>query len=120
MSTGPGRHPCPPDLSALLTDPALVPQIPAEQIPAVLAQLAGLQAALLARLLTSPAPNAQTEPVGEDDRLVTVQEAAQRLGVAKDWVYRRAAKLPFTVRLGTRLRFSADGIERFIRQRQGR
>ena len=58
-------------------------------------------------------------PAGAD-RLLSVEEAAHTLAVSEDWLYRRAARLPFTVRLGRVLRFSADGLERYIRQRQGR
>lgn len=54
------------------------------------------------------------------DRLLTVEEAAQKLGRSKDWLYRHAGRLPFTVRDGRLLRFSEQGIERYIRQRQGR
>lgn len=57
----------------------------------------------------------------EEDRLLTVDEAATKLGVSKDWLYRRAKKLPFTVFQSPRMvRFSIRGIERYIRQRQGR
>lgn len=109
------------DLPALLADPQRAVEIPAEQIPAVLAQLTGLQGALLARLLLAgPIPNVPPDPVVGGDRLLTAEEAATRLGVSTDWIYRRATKLPFTVRLGARLRFSTKGIERYIRQREGR
>ncbi len=63
--------------------------------------------------------NGRGEPQGED-RLLTVEEAAKKLGLSTDWLYRRARKLPFTVRLGRRLRFSERGLDRYIRQRQGR
>lgn len=57
----------------------------------------------------------------EGDQLLGVEEAARRLGVSTDWLYRNAAKLPFAVRLGPRqLRFSSRGIERYIHQRQAR
>ena len=50
-----------------------------------------------------------------------MEEAARKLAVSEDWLYRHADKLPFTVRIGDRhLRFSAAGIEKFIRQRAGR
>ena len=53
-----------------------------------------------------------------DDRLLTVEEASQKLGVTKDYLYRHADHFPFTVRVGPRqLRFSLHGMERYIRQR---
>lgn len=48
------------------------------------------------------------------DRLLTVKEAAERLGVDRRWIYRRADTLPFTRKLspGT-LRFSERALERW-------
>jgi predicted DNA-binding transcriptional regulator AlpA len=57
---------------------------------------------------------------GAHDELLDVEEAAHRLSLSTDWLYRKAKDLPFTVRLGRGLRFSARGIERYIQQRQGR
>ena len=48
------------------------------------------------------------------DRLLTVQEAAQRLAVTPRWLYRHAGDLPFTVRLGRLLRFSERGLDRWL------
>jgi excisionase family DNA binding protein len=52
------------------------------------------------------------------DRLLSAAEVAQRLGVAKDWVYRRSQSLPFAVRLGGHVRFSAAGLERYLKGRR--
>ncbi len=92
-----------------------------QQAPALLGELERLKASLWGRLMTPlPALDGHSG-AGEGDRLLTVEEAAHRLGVSKDFLYRKARVLPFTVRLGPRqLRFSLRGIERHIRQRQGR
>lgn len=88
------------------------------EIPALLSQVAALQSALAARLLSVQDHH---QPVTPEDRLLTVEEAASRLGTSEDWLYRHAPKLPFTVRLAPRqLRFSSQGIERYLRTRQGR
>jgi len=106
-------------LPDLLRDPAHVAKIPIEAIPALLCQLPAVQSALAARLLSGPAPAGGPEP--EADALLEVGEAARRLGTTRDWLYCHAHHLPFTVRMGPRqLRFSAKGLERYIRQRQGR
>ena len=42
------------------------------------------------------------------------------LGVQFPRPTHRSRKLPFTVRLGHRLRFSAQGIDLYIKQRHGR
>jgi predicted DNA-binding transcriptional regulator AlpA len=52
-----------------------------------------------------------------NDQLLTVSEAADKLRTSKDWLYRHWKTLPFTVRLSPRqLRFSAQGIERYIEE----
>jgi len=56
-------------------DPA---SIPVEQIPAVLAAFAAWQSALAARLMATPATIVETA-TETDDRLLTVQECAERL-----------------------------------------
>jgi hypothetical protein len=75
-------------------------------------------ALLLARLLTEPEePGAAAVVAPSDgDRLLT----AERLGVTKDYLYRNK-NLPFAVRLGPgQLRFSAAGIDRYIKARMGK
>ena len=97
------------DLAALLADPARVADLPPEHVPEVLASLEALRARLWARLTHSPAPPA------EPDRLLTVDEAAARLGVTRDWLRRRPA-LPFVVKLSDGVvRYSTRGLERFLR-----
>jgi predicted DNA-binding transcriptional regulator AlpA len=74
-----------------------------------------LKAESMLRLLAAP----QQSPVMED-RLLTAPEAAAKLGCPKDWLYRNADKLPFTVRRSPRrVAFSQLGIEKYIRQRAG-
>ncbi len=53
------------------------------------------------------------------DRLLDAEEAAEILAVSPDWLYRRAARLPFTRKLGPRvLRFSSLGIQRYLSTRK--
>ncbi len=74
-----------------------------------------LRAILWARLalrINGPAPT--------EDRLLVITDAASRLGVAEDWLYRHADRLPFSVRLSEGLlRLSAKGIDRYIASRVG-
>lgn len=86
---------------------------------ALLCRLATVQSVLLGALLAATGPAATAAPQGPD-RLLDVNEAADRLGVSADWVYRHARQLPFAVRNGRLLRFSSQGIDRFIKARQGR
>ena len=51
----------------------------------------------------------------ELDRLLTPQKAAAILGVHVRWLYRHAAKLPFTRRMSRKnLRFSEVGLHRWL------
>ena len=97
-----------------------IAEVSPREAPRLLGDLERLKASLWVRLMSVHPHGSDQAPAGED-LLLTVKQAAQKLGVPKDWVYRRAKKLPFTVRLGPRhLRFSLRGIEGFIRQRRGR
>ncbi len=55
----------------------------------------------------------------EEDRLLNVEEAAARLGVTADWLYRQR-DLPFTVKVGRLRRYSSAGIAQWIKRRAGR
>jgi predicted DNA-binding transcriptional regulator AlpA len=109
------------ELATLAADPARVEDVQPDAIPALIGEAEALRARLWARLQAvsapvapTPAPNAN----GKADRLLTAQEAAERLGVNKRWMYRKADSLPFTCRLseGT-LRFSERGLVRWQESR---
>jgi hypothetical protein len=101
------------DIAALLaTDPATVPEA---VIPDVLGELERRKAVLWARLALPALQNGSAE-----DRLLTVDQAAVRLSTTKDWLKRNSHQFPFTVRLSSgQLRYSADGITRWIRRTAG-
>jgi len=97
-------------LADLAAQPARVDELAPEQARAMLAQLVTLQAPLLARALGGGG--------GRDpDELLTVDVAAQRLGLSEAWLYRRASTLPFTVHVGRQVRFSARRLEAYIAAR---
>lgn len=109
-------------LSALLQAPERVSEVPVEQIPVLVAELASEQAALsamqgvlTARLLVAPAEH----PSGDaGDRLLTAEEVAGVLGVTKRWVQRRARRLPFSRRISVRsVRYSEAGLKRWMANR---
>lgn len=105
-----------PTLDEVLADPARASALPRAALHGLLHRCVGAQAILLGALAASEPNSADSEP----DRLLDVTAAAERLGVSRDWLYRRAGRLPFTVRTGRLLRFSSHGIGRYIRNRQGR
>jgi excisionase family DNA binding protein len=47
--------------------------------------------------------------------LLGIDDAAEKLGVSRDYLYRNHPSLPFTRRMGKALRFSAAGIEKWLR-----
>jgi excisionase family DNA binding protein len=87
-------------------------ELPAEELPNLIGELEAIKAVAWARL-TSPAPIQQRH-----DGLLNVAEAAERLGISEDYLYRHNRQLPFTRRQGRKLLFSALGIDKHIlRQR---
>jgi hypothetical protein len=47
---------------------------------------------------------------------LSAEIAAKRLGVSVDWLYKKAATLPFARRIGRRVLFSERGLDRWNRQ----
>jgi len=98
-----------PNLAALLADPG---SVPADQIADAIGELERAKATLWARL-AAPVP---ANGIGED-RLLTIDQAAERLGVTRDWL-RRRPELPFVVKLSEGVaRYSSRGIEQWIAAR---
>lgn len=104
-------------LNELLEHPNGVAELTPSDLARTLSQLAALHLALAARLREVFAP-IQTRAAG--DRLLTVDEVAQRLSMSSHAVYRRASSFPFTVHVGRYLRFSERGLEEYLERRRGR
>jgi len=83
-----------------------------KDLPSLLGVLEEGRAQVLARLLLP-------RDEGTPDANLNIAEAAQRLGVSVDWLYRNAKKLP-SLRIGRRLLFPAKALDRWNKQRQGR
>lgn len=95
-------------LAILIEKPEQASALSPADARALLPHLLSLQTAVLARALTAPSgPEA-------GDTLLTVKQAAERLGVTPDWLYRHADRLPFTRRLGRQLRFSSWGLAEYL------
>ena len=102
-------------LAEVIANPEVLAKIPREDIPALLLEISAVQGRLAAKLLE---PSEQTNS-GNVDKLLDITEAATKLAVTEDWLYRKGSKLPFVVRMGRNVRFSEKGIEKYIRQRIG-
>jgi predicted DNA-binding transcriptional regulator AlpA len=85
----------------------------AAELPAALAAVEQLRIVLdSARLQAAISPQRRDQA----DRVLGVKAAAERLGRSESWLYREAARLPFTVRTGRGVGFSERGLEDFIRK----
>jgi excisionase family DNA binding protein len=57
--------------------------------------------------------------IRDDDRLLTIDQVAQRLSVSRDWVYRNGKKLGFTRKLGPKMaRFSESGLQKWLKAKE--
>jgi predicted DNA-binding transcriptional regulator AlpA len=82
---------------------------PAE-LPRFLGDLAEVAATAQQRLC-APAP------VQPADELLSVRQAAAKLGCSVDFLYKRGS-FPFARRLGRKLMFSSNGIEKYLREQR--
>jgi predicted DNA-binding transcriptional regulator AlpA len=105
-------------IRAVLEAPEKAAAVSPSQVPAVLGQLAELQAIFLARLVSQNGSHSASVP-SEPDRFLTAEEAAPVLGVTPRWLYRHSRKLPFARRLSRKaLRFSEAGLRRWAAARR--
>jgi hypothetical protein len=74
-------------LAELLEHPERAHDLPPNVARDLLQRIIGLQVAVLARALVND------RDANSEDRLLTVDEAAARLGLSKDWLYRHAKAL---------------------------
>ena len=80
-----------------------------DELPRLLGDVEEIRATALARL-TAPQPIQS-----QADELLDVSEAAKRLGISEDYLYRHHKNLPFTRHMGRKLLFSLRGIEKHIK-----
>jgi excisionase family DNA binding protein len=80
--------------------------LPPAELPLLLGDLEVVRATAYARLSAAPAP------VQSADELLTVAQAAQKLGCSKYYLYKTT--LPFLRRLGRKRMFSKNGIEAYL------
>ncbi|MEQ1679275.1 MAG: hypothetical protein ABL950_01515 [Nitrospira sp.] len=97
-----------PTVDQLFADPSKVQDLPVTVVQHLLIQVTALLPLLVAKSQSAPEKS-------QEDRLLTIEEATLVLGMSKDRLYR--TDYPFTIRDGGLLRFSNNGIQRFIRAR---
>lgn len=89
--------------------------VAAGELPAFLAELERIRTeAVLEAAASTPVPAPPDKA-----RVLTVEDAAARLGRSRWWIYRNKASLPFIVRFGPRNGYgiSEAGLERWISRR---
>jgi hypothetical protein len=108
-------------MADLVAQPSRVAEVDPATLPALLAQLTTAAAAVAARLsMIAPLSENGTAPAAGGDRLLTAKEAAVVMNLSTDFLYKHEAAKPFRVRIGSEVRFSLAGIQRFIERHRGR
>jgi excisionase family DNA binding protein len=87
-----------------------LPETPVGAIKYLLGDLESLRIALVQKL-NSP----QAAPAAHD-QLLSVDDAAERLGMSRNYLYRNSQKFPFTRHVGRSVRFSSLGIDSYIQK----
>jgi predicted DNA-binding transcriptional regulator AlpA len=95
---------------------SLVECTPAHELPQLIGDLEAAKAVAWARL-TAPTMEQRSDLPVQEARNLDVAEAAKRLGMSRDWLYRHASELPFAVRIGRRVVFDSLALERWNRRR---
>ena len=87
---------------------ALARSLALAELPRLLGDLAEISAVATARLVS---------PVIErPDELLDVAQAAERMNLSKDYLYRHSRRFPFTRRQGRKLLFSSNGLDSYLRK----
>jgi excisionase family DNA binding protein len=89
-------------------------QLERDELLKFLGEIEVVRCAALAHLCT-PAVMRPPEP----DQLLSIEEAARRLKVSRDYLYSHKTELPFMRRMGRRVLFSSLGIDQYIGQNDG-
>jgi hypothetical protein len=102
-----------PTLDLILASPQAVASLPREVIAELLAESTTVSALLAARLASSAREPASSPKEGDD--WISIDEAAQRLGKTRRWIFKNARTLPFTRRVSKKtLLCSSKGIEKWL------
>ena len=91
----------------------LIEEAGPEELPALSVALSARVSVATARLLEAP-PTGLPHRHAPDENL-SVDVAAKRLGVSKSFLYKRK-KLPFRKKIGSRVLFSARGLQTWAEQ----
>lgn len=96
-----------PEFQSLL---GVVEGLPPDELPRFIGEIEVIRCTALARLTAAVPQSTQV------DHLLPIDQAASRLSVSKDYLYRHNRDFPFTRRIGRKLLFSSKGIEQHIKR----
>jgi hypothetical protein len=104
-----------PTLDELATDPSLLKDLEQEALLVILTRSSTLRDASMVEMVR----RAGSRPAGNhDDRLLTIEEAAEILRETKDALYHKGKRWGIAIKLGDgTLRFSSNAIQALIRER---
>ena len=101
-------------LDDIIADPSGMEDITPQEAGEMLVKLSSIQTILMSRVLSGNGNGNHAQ----QDELLTVEEAANRLNTSVDWIRRHTKTLPFTVRISPKqVRFSAKKIETYLKNR---
>ncbi len=83
-----------------------------EALPRLIGELEEIKTTALARL---SAPSTAIPQTSSPDALLGIKQAAGTLGTSASYLYRHHADFAFTRRVGRKLLFSSEGIQRYLR-----
>jgi predicted DNA-binding transcriptional regulator AlpA len=81
----------------------------AHDLPYFLGDLETIRAVAWSRLTAAATTTQQAR-----DELISIEQAAGRLGLSPSYLYRNHQQFPFTRRVGRSLRFSSQGLQSYI------
>jgi len=115
MNTELASAPAIPSINELVTNPARLTELPAEQRRRLVARLAAMILVLESGEDAPAPPPAAERPEQHDDRLLTVEEAAKHMGFAKSYVYEMIRRGDLqAVRRGKYVRVRQSAIDDWI------
>lgn len=108
-----------PTLDEVIADPTRATALPRATIQGLLNQCVAAQTVLLGALAASEAGavNGTPTPADGGERLLTVPEVAERVGMSTSWVEKHAADLPARVSVAGNPRWRKSDLDRWIKNR---
>ncbi len=104
-----------PTLDELAADPSKVAALPRAAIQTLLHRCVSVQAVLLGALAVSEPNRAASRD--DSERLLTVPEVAERIGMSESWVEKHTADLPTRVSVAGTPRWRKSDLDRWIKNR---